>query len=278
MPSMCFYVSGRERVSLDGPGVYVGTADQLRGREWSYALAPRGLSGVLRSAREVEVSAAFPDAAAADLLRRVADRDVENGSPGTIEVGGEWSQRAYIVKCEPRGIFGGFHAAALAVVLLDGSWRRRHVETFWKPAPASGGGWLDLPHDLPCDLAAPRPSAFVGGSPWRASPVRLVVYGPATNPTVTVCGNRYQVDVTVPSGGYLVVDGVPVGALKSVVLHDANGDVTDEFAKAHRGTGAGGGEYAFQPLPPGGGEVSWDGSFAFDLEWYEEEGEPPWAS
>ena len=50
------------------------------------------------------------------------------------------------------------------------------------------------------------------------------------------------------------------------------------FASARRGTGKGGGSYAFQPLTPGVSEVSWDGTFAFDLTVFEQEGEPPWES
>ena len=41
------YVSARgDEVALDGPGAYVGTAPDLRGRSWSYTLGYRALTGV----------------------------------------------------------------------------------------------------------------------------------------------------------------------------------------------------------------------------------------
>ena len=58
---------------------------------------------------------------------------------------------------------------------------------------------------------------------------------------------------------------------------NADGSTADAFPQARRGVGLDGGEYIFQPLPPGRHEIEWDGSFGIDLTWYEEEGEPPWS-
>ena len=99
--------------------------------------------------------------------------------------------------------------------------------------------------------------------------------GPVIDPSVRIGGNLYRVDVVVPEGGRLVVD--PLASPRSVTLVNADGSTVDAFSKARRGDGLGGGEYIFQPAPPGANEVGWDRSFGFDLTWYEEEGEPPWS-
>lgn len=271
------YVSGTGSlaVEMDGPSTFSGTAAGIRGREWAYSIGYRSLAGVSRPARECSLSVAFADGREADCMRRLADRDMLNGTPGRLVAEG-WEQRCYIVKSDVGAVFGGFHSADLTVVLLDGVWRKGHTVAFEQLTATSGDGeFLDLPYDLPYDLGVPSTRRYVDVGEWGAAPLRFVVYGPCVNPAVRIDGNWYRVDVTVPDGGYLVVD--PLATPRSVTLVAADGSTTDVFAKARRGNGLGSGEYVFQPASPGVHEVEWDRSFGFDLTWYEEEGEPPWS-
>jgi hypothetical protein len=271
------YVSGTGaiEVSLDGAGVFAGTAVGVRGRSWSYSLGYASLTGVTRKARKCSLTLVFTDPARADALRHVADRDMARGTPGKLLADG-WEQRAYIVECEPADVFGGWHKAEATVVLLDGVWRKGHTVSFEPQSPKAGDGdSLDLPYDLPHDLAAPSPRTRFDAGEWGETPLRLVFYGPCIDPSVRIDGNLYRVEAVVPEGGYLVVD--PLASPRSVTLVNADGSAVDVFAKARRGDGLGGGEYIFQPVSPGGHEVEWDKSFGFDLTWYEEEGEPPWS-
>ena len=136
--------------------------------------------------------------------------------------------------------------------------------------------WLiEALYGIRYDLGVPSTRRYVDVGEWGAAPLRFVVYGPCVNPAVRIDGNWYRVDVTVPDGGYLVVD--PLATPRSVTLVAADGSTADAFAKARRGNGSGSGEYICQPASPGVHEVEWDRSFGFDLTWYEEEGEPPWS-
>ena len=137
----------------------------------------------------------------------------------------------------------------------------------------SRDAYLDYPHDYPHDYQATSSTSDVTPSVLTPSDVYLAVFGPAVNPYVIVGGNRYQVNVTVPAGGYLVVDGRD----KTIQLTLADGTVQNVFSSGVRGGGAGGGSYIFEQIPAGESEVTYDGSFGFDLGWYEEEGEPPWS-
>jgi hypothetical protein len=132
---------------------------------------------------------------------------------------------------------------------------------------------LDYPHISPYDYQKTSSTESIMPGVLTPSDVRLVIYGPAVNPYVIVGDNRYQVNATVPSGGYLTVDGRD----KSIVLTLADGTVQNVFSSGVRGGGAGGGSYIFEKVPAGTSEVTYDGSFGFDLGWYEEEGEPPWS-
>ena len=271
------YVSGTggAEACLDCRSALAGTAAGIRGREWDYSIGYMSLSGVTRAARECSLSVSFMRLASADELRRLADRDVAMATPGTLAIDG-WSQRAYITAADPSSISRAHMAAKLTVVLLDGVWRKGHTIAFEQLTATSGDGeFLDLPYDLPYDLGVPSTRRYVDVGEWGAAPLRFVVYGPCVNPAVRIDGNWYRVDVTVPDGGYLVVD--PIATPRSVTLVAADGSTTDAFAKARRGNGSGSGEYIFQPASPGVHEVEWDRSFGFDLTWYEEEGEPPWS-
>lgn len=271
------YISGTgaAEVCLDCRSALAGTAEGIRGREWEYSVGYRAIAAATRAARKCSLSVTFLDLSVADELRRLADRDVAMATPGTLAVDG-WSQRAYITAAEPSSISRAHMAADLTVVLLDGVWRKGHTVAFEQLTATSGDGeFLDLPYDLPYDLGVPSTRRYVDVGEWGAAPLRFVVYGPCVNPAVRIDGNWYRVDVTVPDGGYLVVD--PLATSRSVTLVAADGSTADAFAKARRGNGLGSGEYVFQPASPGVHEVEWDRSFGFDLTWYEEEGEPPWS-
>lgn len=274
MSDMCSYFSsdGKQFVNLDGDGTWVGTAPAMRGRAWSYSLGARRISAVQRKAREVTITASFTDPEKADLLRHLADRDVANSTPGTLRVG-DWFQRAYITACEPDTIFGDYHTADLTAVLLDGAWSRESTISFGTVAEPGGAG-LDLPYDLPYDLGAPRPMSTIDAGSWGECPAKLEIHGPCESPSLRIGGNLYSVDCIVPTGGTLTIDGIA----KTAIVTDGYGTATDVFKSAMRGTGKGGGSYAFQPVPAGRSTVEWDGTFAFDLTLYEQEGEPPWAS
>lgn len=260
-------------IQLDGNGAFVGTADELRGREWDYELGYRDLVNATRPARTVDVTL-YTDGETANALRRVADADVMASTPGTFLAQNEWRQSGYILEAEPQSIHYGALAIGLKIALMDGAWWRLVQRSF--SATGSGGSstaFLDYPYDYDYDFTAADPTNEVEASVLTPSNVRIVIYGAAVNPYIIVDGNRYQVNVSVPAGGYLTIDGRE----KTIILTLANGTTQDVFSAGVRGSGQGGGEYIFEPLPRGAHEVTWDGSFSFDFGWYEEEGEPPWS-
>lgn len=258
-------------VELDGPLVYVGTGLGIRGRAWTYSLGRSGISGQYRAAREATLTADFLDLAECDRARGVFDRDVASGTPGTLSSGG-WSQRAYVVKSEPSDRYHGWVRADITVLLLDGAWSMPHATSF-EPASLASDYGKAYDYGYPYDYGPPAPARSVDVPGTVPSPFRLVIWGRAVQPSVTIGGNVYAFDTSVPAGGYLLVDTLhePV-----VELVTADGIRTDAFDAARRGGGLGSGTYAFQPIAPGTQLVSWDDSFGFDLTTYELEGEIPW--
>lgn len=261
---------GGAPIQLNCKSAVAGSALGLRSREWDRVLGYRNLVSATRPAREVTANLAC-DYETADTVRRVVDADVAARTPGTFVFGNEWKQHGYVLASQPERTGGGWLSVELTIALLDGAWWRRVVKTFMMDT-SGGGEYLDYPHDYPFDYQVST-SAIITPSVLMPSDVYLVFYGPAVNPYIIVGGNRYQVNVSVPAGGYLVVDGRD----KTIMLTLADGTVQNVFSSGVRGSGAGGGSYIFEQIPAGTNEVTYDGSFGFDLGWYEEEGEPPWS-
>lgn len=271
MPSLVYVpATSAGRISLNGPLVWAQDgAAGIRGREWARTIGYRSLLQANRPAREVTLTA-YASNAAADQLRRAADADVLARRAGTLVFNGEWSQRAYILQSAPKPHHGGV-LMDLTVALMDGAWWSVKTTSF-APGEGSEYEYLDYPHDYPHDYEISVSSNSIDTGLLSPSPMFLRIYGPAVNPYVVVGSNRYQLNVTVPSGGYVVVDGQE----KTITLVTQDGTKTNAFAFGERGSGAGGGAYIFEDVPAGYSVVSWDGSFGFDLGWYDMEGEPPW--
>ena len=261
-----------EVIDMDCRGFATNRFLGIRGREWTYSLGRRGISGQYRAAREATLTVDFTDLAECDRARGIFDRDVASGTPGTLSSGG-WSQRAYIVKSEPSDRYHGWVRADITVLLLDGAWSMPHTAGFEPSSLASDYGKA-YDYGYPYDYGPPAPARSVTVPGTVPSPFRLVIWGRAVQPSVTIGGNVYSFDISVPAGGYLLVDTLhePV-----VELVTADGIRTDAFDSARRGGGLGSGTYAFEPIDPGTQLVSWDDSFGFDLTTYELEGEIPWA-
>lgn len=258
-------------IELDGDGAHVGVAAELRSRSWAHELTKNDVTALARRSRSVKLEfvGSFE---AADRLRRAADLDLEARQPGQMVAQGEWRQRAYVTAQEVDNAAFGNVFASLEVALLDGAWWRTVEVPFVITEDIDGGAFLDFPHGYEFDFGRPAVSQSVDVAASVSCPVLLTVYGPAFNPYVIVGANRYQVNVTVPDGSRLVVDGMA----KRITMIARDGAETDCFGSGVRSTGEGGGAYVFEKLKPGEQQVAWDNSFGFDLGWYEFESEPPW--
>ena len=131
---------------------------------------------------------------------------------------------------------------------------------------------LDYPHDYPMYYSKPTTGGQVNTGSLVPRKPRIIFYGAVTDPQIIIAGNKYKVTGSVASGARIEIDGKE----KTVKLIAQDGTVTDKFANALRGSGEGGGEYIFEPIPPGEHEITWDGTFGVDVDWYDEVGEPPW--
>lgn len=265
----------RERHDMQCALIVGGEPGAVRADVWDYEAGYRDLSHAARKARKETVTVAMLDLAAADALRLAADADLASMTPGTLDFDG-WSQRCHIAGVEAKAVNGGAAVVELEAVLLDGVWRKGDTYEF---RPGAGSGTVGIGHGYGYGYAYGYPyseetSREIEVDSIVASPFRIIVYGPAVRPSVTVGGNRYQVLTDVPDGGYLLIDSIE-GTVTKVAR---NGYRTNALPDAVLGGGVGSGSYIFEDIPAGMSAVSYDGSFGWDLEVYREDGAVPWIS
>ena len=94
----------------------------------------------------------------------------------------------------------------------------------------------------------------------------LTIYGPVTNPMVTIGGNAYLVNIILEAGERLEIDSREETVTKVMMF----GERVNAFHNRKKG------QTFFKKIPPGRLTVSWPGNFNWDLTIYEERSEPKW--
>lgn len=264
--------SGLE-VEMDGPSTWSGTALDMRANKWDYELGARRLKRALRKAWASEVEVYFGDQRDADRAVSIFDADVRAGAPGMFHANG-CEQPGYCLGLTGTDLTRSGLRASLQVALLDGTWRSPETYHLF-PQSGDVNGTKVYGYTYPYTYGSSLGVRYLAIDDMLPIAWKMVIYGYAVTPQLTIGGNVYQFDVTVPDGGYLEVD--ISSADPTVRLVTADGASMDAFDCAHRGSGPGCGAYAFERISPGRQPVYWNDSFGTDLTVYHEMGCPPHA-
>ena len=110
-------------------------------------------------------------------------------------------------------------------------------------------------------------SSFTNDS-IKDSNFKMIIYGPVSNPSVSINGNIYTVSTDILASEYLVIDSTSRKAYKVGI----SGEKTNVFSK--RGLDFD----IFTEIPSGRNTVQWSGAFGFDIYLYDERSKPRWIS
>lgn len=148
-------------------------------------------------------------------------------------------------------------------------WIREETKEFFSQSevPAPEDGFLDYEYDYEYDYTAQK----IGISDWyidhyQANEFKMTIFGPCVNPRVLINGYPYEVFDTLEAGEYIVVDSRE----NSVTKHLANGTVQNVYDLRAKD------QSIFEPIPSGYLNISWSGTFGFEITLYIERGEPRW--
>lgn len=246
---------------------------------WDYEIVNDTVPGMWRTARTsklvVYIDAPTQSAGveARNKLEDVFDDGAAQGAPGRLYAG-EWYTRCLCVGQEKDAWWfdGRYFACELTLLRPDPVWTREQVADYVIERIEQGtSAGIDHPYDHPHDYSNLRTIKSFDLDAREPAACRITIFGPAKSPYVWVGSNRYKVNVDVPAGGLLIIDGRE----RSVTLIDPNGNHADAYTLRQRGS-RGSGNYVFERIAPGYNVVAWDNSFGFELRAYVERSAPAW--
>lgn len=264
------YVSNNgDTIEFGGDSAFYADSDAFRNYDTDYTLVH---NAVARFNREAATHALpitiFADtetqgAALLDRLQQAFDHDVRAHKAGRFEID-EYYAHAYVPTFEfSCGDSHGLYEIEVdaKVLLPNPVWILESRKSF---NPSDGGDTsrgLNYPYNFPFNFKAGVSIRQITNPLSWPCAVRIVIYGEAHNPYIYIGDNRYEVDVDVPDGGTLTIDGLDKS---QIVLRDQYGNATNVFDRRISGA-QGSGTYVFEPIPSGVNAVTWDGSFPFDV-------------
>ena len=267
-----------ESVNLCGDCIF---CDSKRLDDWSLGYSTMGgrSFGFIRPQKTVDLTVKVIAGSdeeglnARNRLFEIAEKDVLVEVPGRIVYNG-WYVRCWVVDSSKDLYWFNWLGAkyTLKVLMDDPVWTKEHVFSMAKDGSGTG---LNFPYNFPYNFSgSANDASYIENPGIMGAPVKITVYGPASNPYVIIGKYRYEVETDVKSGGRLVIDGIE----KTITLYDEYGNAENAFSKRRGVQRPGSGSYVFQTVDPGDNLVSWDGSFAFDVVLYEQRSERRWGS
>lgn len=132
--------------------------------------------------------------------------------------------------------------------------------------------YLDFNTDFSYDYSyKPRAVLPIETGHYAPSSFRMIIHGPCSNPNIIIGGNVYNVNVTIPTGGYLVIDSrqeTQIGY--QVYLVNENGEISNVFDNRNP-------DYSILERIPGGTvDLTYPRTYGIDLTLYLERSEPSW--
>lgn len=190
-------------------------------------------------------------------LTRIAEKDIIAKIPGKIWSFGYYTQ-GYITSSAISKYLINLRFCKLDLTLTsdDPTWYRENKYNFFPTPSTSVGEGYDFPYDFPFDYkTTAMTSQNIECGSLINNAFRIVIYGSVTNPSIKIDNHEYSIEGTVGEGETLLIDSLS----KKITLTSQTGQKLNWFDRRNRDN------YIFKPIPSGINNVSWDGSFGFDL-------------
>lgn len=151
-------------------------------------------------------------------------------------------------------------------------WIEEKTFSFFPVEEQAAYPYLDFNVDFAYDFSyKPRAVLPIETGHYAPSSFRMIMHGPCVNPSVTIGGNVYNVNVSVPAGGYLVIDSRPEAPLGwQVYMRDAAGVQSNIFDNRNPNY------QILERIPGGTVNLEYSRTYGIDLTLYLERSEPSW--
>ena len=198
-------------------------------------------------------------------LHEEFENDIRNLSQARL-FWGNWYIDCYIVASSTTPETVSWTSNEIEVFCPRPFWIKEEKKSFMaQDEPPAQQTFLDYEFDYEYDyfLGAIGSENWVREFPFD-SDFKMYVYGPVSNPSISINGYPYQVFVTLNTSEYMIIDSMN----NTVTKYASNGTKTSIFDLRNKA------KSVFQKIPGGNLSFSWTGLFGFDLIIFNERSEP----
>lgn len=272
-----YYVnSNNEKIDLLEPPYMLQTGE-LFGYKWNYESKQRlggggKITNIRKDLEERTLTLSIVNYGvenyeeAIDYLHEITDIDVLKKTPGRLYVGGMYLN-CYVTaseksEWEPEA---GYIDVSLTLAVEYPMWVGENPYTFHSFGVSSTDNKRYYGR-YPYRYANGMNNTYIINPHFTNSNFKLIIYGSAVNPMVTIGGVPYLVNVILEEDEYLAIDS----RSRTIIKVTKNGERENLYHNRQKGRNF------FRKIDPGRQPISWTGKFDFDLIIYEERGEPKW--
>lgn len=205
-----------------------------------------------------------------DEIEAAFEYDIANVSPGRFWCGDYYAE-GYILETEieKSGTWNTWTNINATLYCPYPFWVKEQEKSFYPEERNHGEAYefLEYPYDYLYDYSRQKS----GSQNWiidhfKKSNFKMIIYGPCTDPRITINGHVYQIYDTLESTDYVVIESRD----KKITKHLANRTTQNILFKRRKDVSI------FEPLPYGNLLVNWNGEFGFDITAYLERSVPEW--
>lgn len=206
---------------------------------------------------------------ARNKLLEVAEKDVLAMQHGRIIIG-DYYFRCFVTKSQKNNYLTTKRHMAVTLYLTSDFpyWVKetRHVISVLADDVSENTSGFDYSFEYPFDYLNDVANKAVINDDFASSNFRMIINGACVDPAIYIGDHLYQVYCTVNEGEYLTIDSTS----KTIILTANDGTQTNVFNSRNKDS------YIFEKIKSGKNDVSWSGTFTFEIIILEERSEPRW--
>lgn len=208
---------------------------------------------------------------AIENFNSIIECDVVNTKAGKLYIGDYYMECfIHIVTPSKINLCNPYVTVKLTLVTESPVWVKSERYTFVSAAtPTEGHDTKRYPHTYSYHYRPRIGQSVLYSQLSMPAHYQIIIYGPVTNPSVTIGGNVYQVSVELLANEYLVIDYSNTGT-RTITVYHQDGQSEDKFGARSKQFSV------FTKINPGRQPVLWSGDFAFDIILFDERSQPKW--
>lgn len=259
-----------EEIKL-GEFPYFASKNDLRDFEWDYDDINNKISRFSRgiSTKKLEIYVVCRNESEAvqrkNALFEVFEKDVLAKEYGRLSIG-DYYLNCYVVKSSKADYMKSRNLLKLTVEIVTDNpfWIKETVLRFRKNT--NDNEYLDFPYDMPYDFKNSLALMHFNNGNFIKSNFRIVIYGAAENPSLTINSHVYAVETELVANETLTIDSIS----KTIEQVSVGGTRYNKFKNRNRDS------YIFEKIDAGRCAVLPSEKFDFDITVFEERSEPKW--